>query len=213
MSFTPEELEELRKSNPSRTYSKRLQPYEPIKGELWIDIPGTIPVGIYAMSSLGRIRKTLITSAGKYISAIMRPNIINNRLLIGLTMQPECNSKKIYVHTLVLRLFKPQDDMDIKFCLFKDGNTSNCELSNLSWATKHECSQHMMNLGLRQRKLKTRPFINIHGRKGYKLTQFSEKDLEKIIELYASGLNQNAIAKLMKCTQSWVSLVVNKRIR
>lgn len=116
-------------------------------------------------------------------------------------LEIERRKKNVYLHRLLLSLFKPipgWEKLDINHI---DGNKSNPDLKNLEWCTRRENMDHATNV------IKT--VIRGEDRSNSKLT---ESDVIEIRNLYKSGLPQKAIAKKYPCSQSLINRVVNGKV-
>jgi hypothetical protein len=199
------EIELIALKHPARHYSKRLEPVELIEGEIWLPIPKTN--SLYHVSNLGRVKKEILLTSGKFVNGLLKPVITNTRLSVGLTIRPKY-TVKTYIAKLVLMAFKPKPGQERMYVKHIDGDVKNCKLDNLDWSSKFASTSSLYENGTRAPKLKTKSYLNKHGKVKYKQVQFSEKDYEQIRELYAKGINQNMIATLMKCSQSFISNVI-----
>lgn len=94
-----------------------------------------------------------------------------------------------------------------------DCNNCNNKLENLRWGTHAEAIQHRKNCGEAKPKLKTRNYINKYGKKKTKQVFFSDAEIKKIRDLKAKGISQAGIAQIMGCSQTYVSKVVNHKLR
>src|SRR5579863_5984821 len=211
MNLTPEEIEELKRKNPAQKQTPKLIPYTPIDGEVWKTIRGTFPADIYQVSTLGRVRKTMLTKAGKYIDGIMKCNITNGRYFIDLFVAPNTR-RKFYLHKMVLQTFKPQRSPDKRYVRWINGNIQDNRLENLEWSNKINTSKSFYENGKRAPRIKTREFVSKRsGKVMTKKVAFSDKDFESIRELYddGNGISQPQLAVLFKCTQGFISQVIN----
>lgn len=110
--------------------------------------------------------------------------------------------KKTYrLHRLVMMAFEPIDNMAEMEVNHKDGNKKNNKLENLEWCTASENQQHAFKTGLQ------------HARKGEcsNFSKLKRSDIEKIHNLRNQGLTQKEIAKIIGCTPSNISCILNNK--
>ena len=112
--------------------------------------------------------------------------------------------KRIKVHRLVANAFLEKDPN--RSCInHKDGNKANNNYMNLEWCTPKENSTHAYKNGLLQ-------YGNPQRIGTRKKARFSDNDVQKIKELYDSGMSQRTIGHLMGCDHSVVSEIVTGKI-
>lgn len=118
--------------------------------------------------------------------------IINFSLISG-------GKRTFRAHRLVLMAFNPVENMDELEVNHIDGNKKNNKLENLEWCTTSENQLHAIRTGLSTIK---------RGEEcpSHKLT---EKDVLKVFELKEEGLTNREIAKIVNCTPSNISCILN----
>ena len=124
--------------------------------ELWKDIKGF--EGLYQISTLGRVRSLDFEKEYKPIERKPYKKILKGRVLKTRLTDSGCKCVSLYkdgkkkfrlVHVLVANAFL-KNPMEYEYVEFKDGNTSNPELTNLQWIS----SSNLMIKAYKNKQLK-----------------------------------------------------------
>lgn len=191
--------------------NKKMQPVDVIEGEEWRVVPKTND--IYWISNLGRLRKKYISKAGKQMDFLMNnTKMANGYCVAALTIYTNYKVST-YIHRLVLIAFDPVDGYEKLDVIHLDCDTANNRLDNLKWATRQEAQLYKKNCGTVKPKLKTKEYINKKGNKAVKRVWLSDGDINKIRDLYNSGVSQIKIAEMYNSSQAFISKVVNNKLR
>lgn len=104
-----------------------------MENEIWKTVVGY--EGIYEISNFARLKSLARKSGVRNVpEKILKP--YKNPSGYNCTILSKNNIKEsITIHRLVLKTFKPNDDMKL-FVLHNDGNPENSNLSNLRWGTQ-----------------------------------------------------------------------------
>lgn len=152
--------------------------------EIWKDIPGY--EGMYQASNMGNIRsldRTIIRSDN--VSVFKAGKLLKPTLSTKGYERVRLCSVGQSVHRLIGYTFIPNFHNKPQIN-HKDGNKRNNKVYNLEWCDNSENQIHALNTGL-----KIRPIGEINANS--KLTQV---EVNKIIELYNSGLKIKQICKI-----------------
>lgn len=115
--------------------------------------------------------------------------------------------KLVPIHKLLAQLFIYNDLPNEKFEVnHKDGDKGNCSLDNLEWCTPSENNQHAFDTGLKEVSLYAKYKAYILNRK------VSLLDIEKIKEMYKSGMTQKEIASKFDMKQAQISEILRGNI-
>ena len=110
--------------------------YEDLPGEEWRDIPGA--GGLYAASSLGRIRSATRVTRNTYATFVRHGRILktpaNHLGYKACRIHANGKSRTRLVHHLVLEAFIGPRPIGYHGC-HADGDPGNCAISNLRWDT------------------------------------------------------------------------------
>ena len=111
--------------------------------ELWKEIKDYPD---YEISSLGRIwsKKTKIFMKSH--------NASSSDLHQKVKLSHNGESKKFFVHRLIMLAFSPKENPDLFQVNHIDGDKSNNSIENLEWVTPQENTDHAFDTGLRPRK-------------------------------------------------------------
>ena len=155
------------------------KPIKPIKGELWVDIPGFD--GIYSASNKQRIKSMeRIDDRGHFRNEfIMKLRKSSGYCRVGLYKNG--TYYHLGVHVLVCMAFHPNPENKPEVN-HKNGKKDCNYPWNLEWATRSENSQHALKFGL----------IKHIGQNGY----FAKLKNEEAIEIYKSELPAQELAKI-----------------
>lgn len=109
----------------------------------------------YSVSNFGRVRND---SKGTYLKG----SVWNNGYrMVHLRYRLD---KMCSVHRLVMKAFKPCDDMDFLQVNHIDGDKLNNNISNLEWTTALENMRHSFNSGLQKNKQKMVYIYDLEGK-------------------------------------------------
>lgn len=118
-------------------------------------------------------------------------------LRVRLTMKNR-KRRNFPVHRLVLTMFKPISDMNVKQVNHIDGNKKNNNISNLEWCTSQENTIHAVKLGLR----------NDKGEHNY-FHKLFENDIIKIKEMYSTGkFTQKELGRIYNVHEETVGKII-----
>lgn len=110
--------------------------------------------------------------------------------------------KNCYVHRLMAEAFVPNPE-NKPVVNHKDGNKWNNNISNLEWVTHQENDIHAVSLGLKK----------VSGYNRYRVgktaRRFSSEEVDKIKEMYNSGIPMKEIAKKMCCYDSTINNIIH----
>lgn len=170
--------------------------------------------GRYLVSSSGKVKSTarcVFRKNKKGENSFNNPQTVKEKLLKGcithdgyhlVRLSAEGCERNYFVHSLVAQAFivKP----DYAECVNHiDGNKLNNHVFNLEWVTLAENSRHGWRTGLYETNKRTQ----------FKAEKLSYKDFDKIKQLYSSGMRQKDIAKRYGIARTYVSLIVNNKVR
>lgn len=164
--------------------------------ELWKDIPGF--EGIYKVSNLGRIysapRENSIGLMRK--GRFMRPDIGKKGYpQIMLRFHNRVHREK--VHRIVLRAFIGECP-DGYECRHLDGNSRNCNLSNLEWGTKEQNQADRIRHG------------TITAGSSHPNAKLKTKDVLRMRKLSSEGWTCRELEREFGMSDSQVSKIVNR---
>jgi len=208
VTLTLDEFQKLKNPKPSLP---KFQPVNPIEGEIWRIVPNTND--LYSISNLGRLRKTFTSKFG-----IERDYLLSNKVrtagcTVKLSVSPTYHINT-YIHKLVLETFSPLPEGSGKMAIIHlDCDTGNNHLDNLKYGTHGEALAHKRNCGIIKPKLKTREYITKRGKKRIKQVWFSQGDIQAMRRLNAEGVSQAGIAAQFQCSQTFISKVINQKLR
>jgi len=189
---------------PRRKSNSQL-PVNNIKGEEWKQLIDYVHV-----SNLGRVKKSFQDKRGKEIEHLYRTQIYNGHLYVQ--YQESIDRKFRKVGRIILMAFKPLENYNGQYILFKDCNPLNCALDNLQWASLQEIHQHLKNNGLGHGKPKKTYLIlciRRNGKPGWRRVNISPKTVNQIRKLYNAGISQTKIAEITGTKQNAVKNIVN----
>lgn len=163
--------------------------------EIWKPITGY--EGWYSVSSLGRIRREK-SHRGNFTS-ILKNLCISDRYY-RVVLWKDSKRKHKYVHLLVAEAFigpKPKG----YDCNHKDGDKSNCRLSNLEYITSTENARHAWRTGLYKKPC------------GIKnpAAKLTEKEVLEIREKHSKGICDTRLAKEYGVHHSNIYLIVTRK--
>ena len=123
-----------------------------LDGEIW-KIIENFPD--YEVSNQGRVKSLKF---GKEI--ILTPGKNKGYLIVKLYKNGKKYNKT--VHRLVLKAFKPNEDLNKNECNHIDGNKTNNCVENLEWCTHSENIKHAFRVGLKNHKGENHPLFGKH---------------------------------------------------
>lgn len=154
----------------------------------------------YLVSTHGRVyRKRRRTRDGRVLRGrYLKPWLRAGYWCTGLT-DSSMKQKFISVHVLVATAFLPNPKCK-PHVNHRDGDKTNCVLTNLEWVTRKENAQHASFIGL----LADKKGENHH------LVKLTDSDVTTIRVMYTTGsYSQRELARLFRVGQSAISRVVN----
>ena len=107
--------------------------------EVWKKVPG---FSSYEVSSLGRVKA--LNYHNKGYKVVITPNKINNRWYIS-AKDDTGKYKGFYIAYAVAEAFIPNPDKTkLKYVQFRDGDSTNCNVTNLYWTCRREIRSHIV---------------------------------------------------------------------
>jgi hypothetical protein len=168
-------------------YNREVDP-----SEKWLPVVGY--EGFYEISNKGRVwgcRRKKIRVCNRWGSDYLK-----------ILLCKKGETELFNVHRLVAEAFI--GPMQQGYCVnHKDGVKSNNNLDNLEYVTPKENTAHAHRTGL------TNP---PHGDRHYN-TKIKDSEIDKLGEMYASGISQRKIAQMYGVCQSLISQIINRKHR
>ena len=163
--------------------------------EIFKDIPGYD--GRYQISNKGSVVSHTLPIWLPHLKKKQIRKNRNNKLYVTLTREGVGHSNKRLISALVLESFGCPKPNRVHIPYYKDGNSHNCELSNLYWA------------------LQPMPWSNPNYKPAksggnFKLTNEQVKEIRTLL---SKGEKQRAIAKMFNVHESTISYIKNGKRR
>lgn len=181
--------------------------------EVWKEVLGT--EGAYDVSNFGRVRSYCVRKPlgmGKGSKNIINRNAKPRDLVLykakkGTMGYFVCDlkiygkRKKIHVHALVLKTFKPNEYFNGAEAAHLDGKSLNNHIDNLKWCTRKENHGHKKIHG-----------TLIYGSK-HKSSKLTEEDIKEIRTVLRLGIiTQKVLAEKYKVSQTLISHILLRKI-
>jgi len=93
----------------------------------------------YMISNFGRVKSLK--------KNIMLTPSMNNWGYLRVKLSQDGKRYRLLIHRLVLKSFKPNEDLNKTECNHKDGNKENNYVENLEWCTRSDNMKHAYKLG------------------------------------------------------------------
>ena len=103
----------------------------------------------YMISNFGRVKSLK--------KNIMLTPSMNNWGYLRVKLSQDGKRYRLLIHRLVLKSFKPNEDLNKTECNHKDGNKENNYVENLEWITSSENLKHAYKIGLMNHKGENHP--------------------------------------------------------
>lgn len=121
-----------------------------------------------------------------------------NRTHYAVSLTNDDGKKVFYLHRLVLITFGPKQPKHLPLALHKDDDTSNNDLSNLTWGDKRMNAQMAVKNG-RICAAELRVYL-------------TKDEADELVDLYNRGQSMARLAKQFGCSRWTVSNIVNGRV-
>ena len=167
----------------------------------------------YMISNFGRVKSLK--------KNIMLTPSMNNWGYLRVKLSQDGKRYRLLIHRLVLKSFKPNEDLNKTECNHKDGNKENNYVENLEWCTRSDNMKHAFKIGLRNFKGENNPNYGKHPSnetrklmseklrgENHPQSILTEKDVIKIWKYLEEGiLTQKQIAEKFGVKQSIISAI------